>query len=202
MRPALILGSGIVIGAVVLGVARLLALPPAHATHYHANFAVFVNGQRLDLTDTRFMEDISKCKADPMQQDPVDRVHLHSGDHDVVHVHAPATSWANLFTNLQMALGNEWVVLPSGEALRLMEGKSLHFVLNGVPVDGIANRAIRSRDRLLVSYGAEKADALVATQFAAVKDNAGEFNEKPDPSTCSGPHAPTLGERLRQAFWF
>ena len=145
MRPALTLGSGIVIGAVALGVARLLALPPAHAIHYHANFAVFVNGQRLALTASRFMEDISKCKADPMQQDPVDRVHLHSGDHDVVHVHAAATSWANLFTNLQMALGNEWMVLPTGEALRPMAGKHLRFVLNGVLVDGIANREIRTQ---------------------------------------------------------
>ena len=202
MRPALTLAAGIVIGAVALGVARLLALPTEHGTHHHANFAVFVNGRRLDLTAARFMEDISKCKADPMQQDPVDRAHLHNGDHDVAHVHAPATSWANLFTNLQMALGNDWMVLPTGEALRPVGDKSLRFVLNGVPVDGIANRAIRSKDRLLVSYGAESPDELMSTQFTAVKNNAAEFNEKPDPSSCSGPHEPTLGERLRMAFWF
>ena len=201
-RPALLLVSGMVLGALALGIARLLALPPEHVTHYHANFAVFVDGQRLDLSADRFMEDVSKCKADPAQQDPPDRAHLHGRDHDVVHVHAPATSWANLFTNLHMALGDDWLVLPTGDALRPMEGRSLHFVLNGAPVDGVANRTIRSKDRLLVSYGAETPEQLVTTQFSAVKNDAGEFNEKPDPATCSGPQAATFGERLRRAFWF
>ena len=201
MRPALLV-IGMVLGALALGIARLVALPPEHATHFHANFAVFVNGQRLDLSADRFMEDVSKCKAEPAQQDPPDRAHLHSRDHDVVHVHAPATSWANLFTNLHMALGDEWMVLPTGEALRRMDERSLHFVLNGVSVGGIANRTIHSKDRLLVSYGDETPEQLVATQFAVVKSNAAEFNEKPDPATCSGAHETTMSERLRRAFWF
>lgn len=202
MRPALLVALGSVLGALILGLVRLAALPPEHVTHHHANFAVFIDGSRLDLTADRYMEDVARCKADPMRQDPPDRVHLHNRDHDVVHVHAPAATWGHLFANLRFGLGDSWIVTDSGKVLRAENGKTLKFILNGQPEGNVANRPIRSEDRLLVSYGIEREQDIASTQFAAVKANAGEFNGKFDPGGCGAVHEPKLGEKLRRAFWF
>lgn len=202
MRPILSFAIGTVFGAVALGVLRLVALPPEHTTHYHANFAVFVDGRRLDLTADRFMEDVSRCKADPALMEPRDRVHLHNRDQDVVHVHAGAATWSHLFANLHMGLGDQWMVTPTGESLRTRDGKRLTFVLNGSLITDAANRVIRSRDRLLVSYGSESQEEIIGSRFSLVRNTAGEFNGKFDPGGCGSVREPTLRERLRRAFWF
>ena len=37
---------------------------PAAPVHYHANFAVWVDGAPLDLSAERFMEDVQLCRVD------------------------------------------------------------------------------------------------------------------------------------------
>jgi hypothetical protein len=194
--------AGLVAGALVLGLLRLAALPPEHVTHFHANYAVFVDGARLDLSADRFMEDVEKCKANPALMDPPDRVHMHNHDQDVIHVHADAATWGHLFANLRMGLGETWLVTEQGTPLVSSGVKTLKFVLNGELTTEIANRAIRSKDRLLVSYGAETIGDVTRAQFPVVKSNAAEFNEKMDPGSCGARHEETPGERLRRAFWF
>ena len=51
------LAAGTLIGILVLGTARFALAPPEHPVHYHANFAVFIAGERLDLSGDRYMED-------------------------------------------------------------------------------------------------------------------------------------------------
>lgn len=53
---------------------------------YHANWAVFVNGERLDLSSDRYMEEVAACGAGH-QVLPTQRVHMHGNDDDVVDVH-------------------------------------------------------------------------------------------------------------------
>lgn len=202
LSHGLVLVVGMIAGVLALGIARLIALPPQHVTHYHANFALFVNGERRDLTALRFMEDVEKCKANPALQDPPDRVHLHNRDHDVVHVHADAATWGHLFANLRMGLGDTWLVTEQGVALRNENGRTLKFILNGQPADDMANRAIRSQDRALISYGAETIAEVQRVQFPQVKSNAGEFNARMDPGGCGARHDPSFMERARRAVWF
>lgn len=202
MRTPVAFAIGLALGILTFGLVRLAALPPDHATHYHANFAIFVNGQRLDLTADRFMEDVTRCKADPALMEPRDRVHLHNRDHDVVHVHADAATWSHLFANLRMGLGDDWMVTHTGELLRNADGRRLTFILNGTPISDPGSRVIRSEDRLVVNHGPETAEQVLATRFPAVKSNAGEFNGKFDPGGCGSIHEPTLRERLQRAFWF
>ena len=46
-----ILWVGMALGAFGLGAARFLWVPPPEATHFHANWAIYVDGERLDLSD-------------------------------------------------------------------------------------------------------------------------------------------------------
>jgi hypothetical protein len=194
---------GILLGALLLGALRFLFLPPPPAVHYHANFALFVDGQRVDLSGDRYMEDVAACAADPDAVRPQDRVHLHNHDQDVVHVHHGGATWGHLFTNLGMGLGDRYLILDDGRRLfDGEEGRTLEFFVNGMQVLELANRQVRSEDRVLISMGPETPAEVEATQLPQVAHNAGEFNGRDDPATCAGAHRDlTVGERLRRAFW-
>jgi hypothetical protein len=195
--------AGVVLGVLALGMTRLTALPAEEpGTHYHANWAVFVDGQRLDLSAERYMEDVVRCKADPTQVDPQDRVHMHNRDHDVVHVHHGGATWGHFLANLGFAVGDDFLYTDTGERYGATPERTLKFVLNGREVPSIRNRLIESEDRLLISYGPESAVEAARTQFPQVAANAGEHNLLPDPGACGGAVHAHGGSRLRRAFWF
>lgn len=194
--------GGAALGILAWGLIRLAALPEEHATHFHANFAIFVDGQRVDLSDRQYMEDVASCRTDAADVDPKDRVHLHNGIGDVAHVHDQAATWGHLLANLGFGVGDEYLVTDAGQRHFSTPERSLKFVLNGQPVSSIRNREIVSEDRLLISFGREPAAEVARAQFPVVPANAGEYNMRPDPAGCSGAHQPGLAERLRRAFWF
>lgn len=204
-RPGWIYGItlvfGTIFGILLIGAIRFASQEPMGAVHYHANWAVYVEGQRLDLTANRYMEDVFQCAADPAHQRAEDRVHMHENNHDVVHVHASGVTWGHLIDNLGFGLGDDYFY---SDAARYdsTEDRSLKFVLNGSPVRSIRNLPIRDRDRLLISFGPESVDDVIATQFSGVAADADHYNMMPDPASCAGPQEESLGDRIRRAFWF
>jgi len=202
-RTILTFALGLVAGAAALGAARLAALPPADdVVHYHANWAVMLNGERLDLSSDQYMEDVAGCRADPSHVMPQDRVHMHENDHDAVHVHAAGATWGHLLANLGFGIGDDYLVTDGGARYDGGPAATLKFVLNGRQVPSIRNRLIESTDRLLISYGPEPVDEVIGTQFPRVASTAERLNSLPDPASCSGPVEETTGDRLRRAFWF
>lgn len=197
-----LLTAGAVTGILGFGAARLAALPPLPHVHYHANWAVFVDGQRMDLRGDRYMEDVAACKADPTRVTPQERVHLHNGDHDVVHVHAGGATWGHLLANLGFGVGDDYLLTDRGERLATAPGRTLKFIVDGQEVSSIRNLLIEDRDRLLISYGPESAADVLRTQFPQVASTAAEHNTRPDPASCSGDTHEGFGDRLRRAFWF
>lgn len=199
---ALLLALGMVVGVLALGLVRLAFLPPEPVVHHHANWAVFVDGARLDLSADRYMEDVVRCKADPTSVDPEDRVHMHNRNQDVVHVHDGGSTWGHFLANLGFGVGEDYLFTDTGARYVSGGGRTLKFILNGEEVPSIRNRVIGSEERLLVSYGSETAEEVARTQFPRVATDAGEHNLKPDPAGCAGPAEDTFADRLRRAFWF
>lgn len=200
LSPAIALLLGAVIGILVLTGVRFAVQESPHSVHYHANWAVFVDGARMDLTAGRYMEDVFQCMVDAEHQRPEHRVHMHEGNHDIVHVHAAGVTWGHLLANLGFGIGDDYL---ETERSRLVsdEARTLKFVLNGTPVTTIRNVAIGDQDRLLISFGGETVDEVVASQFPQVGDDAGQYNLMPDPASCSGPVEEGLGDRLKRALW-
>lgn len=190
--------AGVVIGVAGLIAIRLVAQEGEPVVHFHANWAVIVNGERFDLTANRYMEDVGRCSVDPSYRRPEDRVHMHMGDHDVVHVHAAGVTWGHLLANIGFGVGETYLDL-GPEQLESGEGRTLKFVLNGTPIRSIRNLAIDDADRLLISYGPESVAEVIADQFPRIAENAEHFNTMPDPASCSGQQEETWGGRLRRA---
>lgn len=196
------LSVGVVIGMVAFGLVRLAFLPPLEVTHYHANWAMWIEGQRVDFSHDRYMEDVAACSADASTITAPQRVHLHNGNPDVVHVHHVGATWGHLMQNLDWGLGPDWLLTDGGELFQGGDGKRLTFVLNGLVVPPASNRVIQPGDRMLISYGAEEADTLLRDRFPSVLADAPEFDLSFDPAGCQGNVTETFGERVRRAFWF
>lgn len=209
MRTTAAVLAGIFGGVLAFGVVRYVASPPiehAEPLHYHANFAIYLDGERVRFQDPRYMEDIASCRLDPSLVSPLDRVHLHQMIDDVVHAHAAGVTWGHFLANLGYAIGDGAIVDDEGRLFAEGAGDRLTFILNGAPVPSIANRAIASLDRLLIHHGpADIPDDSLAALFEDVPANADAFNESHlDGVGCTSGHVAdeTAADRLRRAFWF
>jgi hypothetical protein len=205
---------GLALGVLLLGLARLAAAPLNPTTHHHANWAIVVNGTRIDLSGDRFMEEISACNAGDEGIQPSQRIHMHENLQDVVHVHHQGATWGHLMTNLGLGLGDDFLFLdrglvegidgvaPDGRLTSGTDGGRLVFVVNGFVVPSLTNRVVASEDRALIAWTDGDVETVRTEWFESVANDAGEFNERMDPASCSGGHGdlPFL-TRLRLAFW-
>lgn len=186
--------GGVLIGFLGIGLVRFTVGHETHI-HYHADFAVFINGERQEFKGPQYYQEVSACDA---HDSPLGRVHLHDENNHVVHVHDEVVTWADLFTNLGWSLNNS--MLYDGNTSYVDDqGGELHFILNGKATHSIANEIIGDQDRLLVSYGNESTSALTA-QFNQVESDAEKADNTADPAACQGPEQDDVLTRLRQAF--
>jgi hypothetical protein len=194
-RLVVALVSGFVLGALWLVAIRFATFKDTRV-HHHANFAVYVNGQKDEFKSSTFYEETAACSADEIG--PRTRVHLHDQKPGVVHVHDEGSTWGHLFANLGYSLGNETLQTDAGVFIDGQDDNKLTFYLNGRQVDSLANEVIESEDAVLINYGNDSEDTLKQRYDEIVKD-AAEYNQKNDPSACTGTKPLTFGERLRKA---
>ena len=170
---------GAVVGIGILGAIRYSRPVEETHVHYHANWAVFVDGQRLDLSGNEYMEDVFQCMADPSSQTPETRIHMHENNQDVVHVHDSGTTWDHLLANLGFGIGHDY--FDSGKMRLQNDGtRTLKFVLNGRLVTSVRD-VPRQRSKCATRSGSSHAPRKLE-----VRKGAGNV---PAPFLTSGPPA-------------
>ena len=186
---------GLVLGALTILAIRFVTYAPT-GTHYHANFAVFINGERELFKGDKYYEETAAngCSINPVA-DPIERSHMHGGVNDVIHVHDQLVTWANFFENIKWGLGDAY--LKTRDAIYTPDAdKSLTFILNGKTVDSIAGSIIGDEDRLLISYGNAN-EAELQGQYDTVARTAHDVDIAKDPASCSaGDQVVTFEDRL------
>lgn len=193
---------GIIIGVVALALLRLAFMPSELATHYHSNFAVFINGERLDLSADKYMEDVEGCKPDYVAMQPEERVHMHNNEDVVAHVHDEGVTWGHFFSNIGFSLSDNALATDEGVEYRNRGNRTLKFIVNGEQVDSISNSLLGSEDQVLISYGTESLEKIIAEQVPQLADNAAWHNEHPDPGSCSGEIDAGFWAKVRRAVWY
>ena len=133
------------------------------AVHWHADFALYIRGERYDFNQERFVSD----EEDELSEN----VHLHGERVSVVHVHREGTTWREFFDSLGFELTDQCLTTPEGEQFCDSEAEELSFVLNGVKLDALAFQDITNIDRALLSFGSES-DGELMQQYAQVSDEA------------------------------
>ncbi len=187
--------AGFMVGTLWLVLVRFVTFEDKR-THYHANFAMYINGQRDPFESSTFYEETQSCSADEVG--PRSRVHLHDQKSSVVHVHDEGATWGHLFANLGYSLGNKSLQTDKGVFVDGTDENELTFVLNGKKLDGVANEVIRSEDVLLINYGRDDQNTL-GNRLNEIAKDAKDYNQKSDPSSCSGSKPVTFTQRLKHA---
>lgn len=165
------------------------------SVHHHANFALYVNGQRDEFKSFTFYEEVQACSnhdADNVKA----KVHMHDNNSGLVHVHAGGVTWGQFFANLGYGLSSKALTTDKGVFVDNQDGNELTFLVNGQPVMNIANQIIKSEDKVLINYGKDS-DATIKQRVDSLPSDAREANTKDDPATCSGAHKFTPKERLK-----
>lgn len=196
--------AGLLVGVLIVFAIRF-ATYDAGYVHYHANFAVYINGQREEFKGSTYYEEVTACKA-AGEMTPEDRAHMHMEEHDdddnaVVHVHDNAATWGQFFENLGWVVGRDFI--RTRDKLYQNNGSNILYIeLNGQDLTGISsitNRVIGNEDRLLLSYGNLTNDQL-QKQYNVIPKTAAKHNQENDPASCSGPSKTTISDRLKNLF--
>lgn len=204
-RLVIALVSGFMLGALWLVAIRFVTFKDTRV-HHHANFAVYVNGQKDEFSSSTFYEETSACSADEIG--PRTRVHLHDQKPGVVHVHDEGATWGHLFANLGYTLGNDVIKTDEGVFIDAEGVGSLRFSLNGKEIDSLANETIQSEDAVVIMYESRAYQQQFANDlrvdplgeaYRDLQKDAAEYNQKNDPSACTGTKPLTFGERLQKA---
>jgi|AntRauTorcE11897_2_1112592.scaffolds.fasta_scaffold06345_2 hypothetical protein len=190
------LGVGVLLGLFVFAGYRFVSYSSEH-THYHANYALVINGQQEKFDNFSYYEELTGCSIDTGQK-PRQRGHMHEPENTVVHVHDVAVTWGNFFENIGISVGPNHV--STSTELYTSDNDSITYVLNGKTKRNIAQTDLTSSDRLLVIIGAESDEEAIDVYDVIVPSNAEEFNQSSDPGTCSSNEAHGFTDRLKGIF--
>jgi hypothetical protein len=191
---------GILVGAaIILGIRFVTYTVPA-VVHYHANFAVYVNGIREPFKGTGYYEETAAmmCSLKPVDTPKV-RAHMHDNVSDVVHVEDHLVTWSDFMQNLGWGLGNDYLKTKDA-VLVTSDTTKLSFVLNGQPLESITDLTIKDKDTLLISYGTADSSTL-QQQYQTIAHTAETYDNSKDPASCGAGHSDvTILQRLQHLF--
>lgn len=185
---ALLLVAGVVVGGLWYWgeISASPAVGEYKPYHTHADVALFLNGQKIDLSEEKYMSTPERALSK--------YVHLHDGKGNVVHFHAQNISIKTFLQSLGFAFDEEqgcvltdenvsWCVNENSTWKIWVNGGDATFGFDYVPAD---------LDRILISFGSETREQLLE-QFSLVTDEACIQSEKcpergsPSPeSSCVG----------------
>ncbi len=189
MKSTWFIGIGcFILGAViVLGIRFFLYKPDD--VHYHANFAVYINGQRELFDSPIYYTEEAACTLGGTVT-PAGRVHMHDNVNNVIHVEDHAVTWGQFFQNLGWNMGATYLVDRAGVVYQESGNNKLNLILNGqdyTDFGGLENTVIKDQDKLLVSFGDESSDTI-NKEYKAIPSTAKRYDTTPDPASCSGGH--------------
>lgn len=190
----------LLVGALIVLAIRFVTYNPPH-THYHANFAVYINGQQELFKSPLYYTEVTACQTNaPIL--PEQRAHMHDDVNSIVHVEDDGVTWGDFFTNIGWYVGPDFIRTRDGSLYSADGAKQLHVTINGTDLTGgaaIARQVIHDKDRLLVSFG-DVSKAQLTSEFKSVPATAAQADKSKDPVTCGGSEGTTFKDRLNHLF--
>jgi len=148
--------------------ARPVEITKGEEYHTHADFAVFLNGQKLNFSKKEFMS--KETCGKPGEEHKIDlnteegmaeAAHLHDLNGNVVHFHHENATLAMFFGNIGFSLSKDCLETKENKYCNT-DFKKLKVFANGLQVINIENYVPKDLDKLLVTYGEESASEVRA----------------------------------------
>ena len=144
-----------------------------HAYHVHSDFAVFIDGQKFNFAQEKYMTSTDVCHSDFHAK----KLHLHDMNPDVVHVHEAGHDWEDFFTSLGFVFTDTQLKTDEGNVYQNAGQKKWKFFVNGVEVPSIQDYQFQDLDQVLFTYGASD-EKTIQKQLATVTKKACIYSKK------------------------
>ena len=145
-------------------------------THEHADFAVYLNGEKLDFAQDKYMSDSEKALSNFM--------HLHDMDGEIIHKHISDADVGFFFFTLDMKFNSTCFVTDDGTAYCEDGSNELKMFVNGVEEPLKNEYVFKDIDQILITYGS--GETIIKDQIQSVTDRAciqsGLCPERGDPA--------------------
>jgi len=137
---------------------------PMGSTHEHIDFLVYINGEALDLNQSRYAMKSGYG-------------HMHGGEGDIIHLHAISIPLDWFMESIDLAITEQSINVHGVEYLSNDENILLIFVNGENIID--PGYMLMDEDKILIYYGSASDDD-VATALSLIPDRAKELNEMPN----------------------
>lgn len=165
--------------------------------HIHANFALFLEGERFDFARPEFMS-IEPCEISFVERfvaldqhlvqtvsahgggfdDLRDVIHLHDGNGNTIHVHAPDIRYHDFFASLRMEFRDDLFTDHEGNRYQNTDEMSFRFFINNEEVETLAESLIHDLDRVLITYGPrDRSFESIQSELVQVSHDACLYSE-------------------------
>lgn len=166
--------------------------------HYHANFAVYIDGNRQEFKGTQYYQEVSICSNSKAITIPQQRAHLHDDINNLVHVHDHVVTWGQFFENLGWVVGPNFIYSDNGKLYSEDAQNKLNIIINNqdyTDLTAITNMVILDKSKLLISYGSIDSSTL-KKEYSTIPSTAAYNDTHKDPASCSGGEDVTFSDRI------
>ena len=167
--------------------------------HTHADFAVYIEGEKLDFSDPKYMSSppaktessgVGRAFAHGDEDDghilPERKyLHLHDVTDPVIHAHKPGLTIGEFFASIGFLMTEQCFTLDTEVMVCPEEGKKWQMFVNANEQPFDPSYSFKDMDKILLTYGASAED--VKMQLEAMTDDACKYSKtcpwKGDPPT-------------------
>lgn len=161
-------------------------------SHTHADLAIWVKGEKRDLSAEKYMQ--SEEAGDAAKEE---NPHLHDGKGHVIHRHKPGQSIGDFLGAIGITAVRQCVTFDNEEDVCASGAARWQMFVNGVERPFDASYVFEDTDALLLTYGAT--DAQARAQIAAMSADAclysrtcPERGEPPEENCIADPAVPCM----------
>ncbi len=154
----------LVIIAASLTVSAYLIIPKE--IHEHADFAVYIHGERINFSQDKYMHHESAEE---------EKAHMHDNAGWIAHKHAAGATWKEFFAALEITFNSTCFVITNDNYCNNETHRLLMFV-NEKEVFDLEKHEIKDLDRVLITF--DKADTDFTAQLNNLTDEACLYSKR------------------------
>lgn len=155
------------IKAEILKAPKADAKPLGAKVHEHADFAVYLEGQKFDFKPAKYQS----SETNPLDPD----AHLHDGNGEITHKHRKGITLGYFFGTIGMKFDGQCFATDDGKQYCNSGAKTLKMFVNGKENTQFGSYEFTDLDKILITYGDQTG---VADQISSIGDDACLYSEK------------------------
>lgn len=149
--------------------------------HTHADFAVWIDGQKMDFSDEEFMSESEDGQTEDDHEAHGHRhhpyLHLHDADGNVVHRHKPGLSIGDFFASIQIGIdGNCYTSFAPLADEEICGEHTFRMFINGKEMPLNLAYVFDDLDQILFTNAVD--DAEVLEQVKHMTDDACRYSQR------------------------